>query len=408
MLHRFDDDPFRRQLQLLRAGARHDVGPAAATNLAENYVGLPFGHLYEGDRMTITSDNWDAFASPPPGTHPPLDLPDYRSTGVRHPDATARAPRPGEGRPHRADRPGVRRGRGARRPTATSPSARAARPSAAHHRHRAAARRRPVDRSRRHSWRSGRPTPPGRYRHRNDHWPGTLDPNFTGGGRVPHRADGSYRFITIRPGAYPWAQPPERLAARPHPLLGLRPLVHPAPVTQMYFPDDPLFFQDPILTRSPTRPPGSGWSPATTTTSPQPEWALGFRFDIVVRGPAGTPFEAAAPMADRRRAHAVADRRAVPAPRPGRPGGPLRRGRRRRRRVRHRAASSSTAPATRPRRRRRDVADRRPLRALPDRRRREMVDPHGEAAAGADAATARRRRRTSSCRCSRAACSTGW
>ncbi len=45
MLHRFDDDPFQRQLQLSEL-ALITGSEAAATNLAQNYVGLPFGDLY--------------------------------------------------------------------------------------------------------------------------------------------------------------------------------------------------------------------------------------------------------------------------------------------------------------------------------------------------------------------------
>ncbi len=86
----------------------------------------------------------------------------------------------------------------------------------------------------------------GRYRHVSDGWPGTLDPNFTGAGRCLTDADGTYRFTTIRPGAYPWGNHPN--AWRPahlHFSLFGRSFTQRL-VTQMYFPDDPLFFQDPI------------------------------------------------------------------------------------------------------------------------------------------------------------------
>ena len=45
MLHRFGDDPFLRQLQLSEL-ALVTGSTAAATTLAENYVGLPFGEMY--------------------------------------------------------------------------------------------------------------------------------------------------------------------------------------------------------------------------------------------------------------------------------------------------------------------------------------------------------------------------
>ena len=59
------------------------------------------------------------------------------------------------------------------------------------------------------SWsRSGRPTPPGRYRHAVDQHPAPLDPNFSGAGRALTDDDGRYRFVTIKPGAYPWRNHP--------------------------------------------------------------------------------------------------------------------------------------------------------------------------------------------------------
>jgi protocatechuate 3,4-dioxygenase beta subunit len=62
-------------------------------------------------------------------------------------------------------------------------------------------------------------------------------------------------------------------------------------VTQMYFPGDPLIALDPILNSIPD-PKGrellmSHFDLETT----MPEWALGFRWDIVVRGSAATPVE---------------------------------------------------------------------------------------------------------------------
>ena len=86
----------------------------------------------------------------------------------------------------------------------------------------------------------------GRYRHRVDNWPSPLDPNFTGGGRTITDDQGYFRFVTIQPGAYPWGNHPN--AWRPahiHFSLFGRAFTQRL-VTQMYFPDDPLFFQDPI------------------------------------------------------------------------------------------------------------------------------------------------------------------
>ena len=116
------------------------------------------------------------------------------------------------------------------------------------------------------------------------------DPNFTGAGRCLTDADGTYRFTTIRPGAYPWRNSPN--AWRPahlHFSLFGRSFTQRL-VTQMYFPDDPLFFQDPIYNSVPERSRHAliaTYDHDTTTA----EWALGFRFDMVLRGPDRTPFE---------------------------------------------------------------------------------------------------------------------
>ena len=115
----------------------------------------------------------------------------------------------------------------------------------------------------------------GRYRHRSDRWPGPLDPNFTGGGRCVTDADGTLPFLTIRPGAYPWRNHPN--AWRPahiHFSVFGRAFTQRL-VTQMYFPDDPLFFQDPIFNAVPDPAARQRWSPATTTMSPSPSGRSG-------------------------------------------------------------------------------------------------------------------------------------
>ena len=131
----------------------------------------------------------------------------------------------------------------------------------------------------------------GRYAHQADRHPAPLDPNFSGAGRCLTDGEGRYRFVTIKPGAYPWRNHDN--AWRPahiHFSLFGRAFTSRL-VTQMYFPGDPLFDQDPIF-RS-VRDPKSrermictlDWE---TTT---PEWALGYRFDIVLGGPSPTPTE---------------------------------------------------------------------------------------------------------------------
>ena len=130
----------------------------------------------------------------------------------------------------------------------------------------------------------------GRYIHGKDQWDAPIDPNFTGAGRVITDAEGCYRFTTIRPGAYPWGN--HFNAWRPahihFSLLG--PAFATRLVTQMYFPDDPLIEIDPIANAIalPFRHRLVSRFDIETT---MPNWALGYRFDIVLRGCAATPME---------------------------------------------------------------------------------------------------------------------
>ena len=48
----------------------------------------------------------------------------------------------------------------------------------------------------------------GRYAHGIDQHPAPLDPNFSGAGRCLTDDEGRYRFVTIKPGAYPWGNHP--------------------------------------------------------------------------------------------------------------------------------------------------------------------------------------------------------
>ena len=131
----------------------------------------------------------------------------------------------------------------------------------------------------------------GRYAHVGDDHRAPLDPNFTGAGRCLSGAGGSYRFVTIKPGAYPWAN--DDNAWRPahlHFSVFGRAFSQRL-VTQMYFPGDPLLEHDPIFNSVPDplvrQRLVSRFDPATT----EPEWALAYRFDIVLNGAAATPFE---------------------------------------------------------------------------------------------------------------------
>jgi protocatechuate 3,4-dioxygenase, beta subunit len=132
----------------------------------------------------------------------------------------------------------------------------------------------------------------GRYRHERDQHPAPLDPNFSGAGRTVTDDEGRYRFITIKPGAYPWRNHPN--AWRPahiHFSLFGRAFSQRL-VTQMYFPGDPLFFQDPIFhsVREPRA--RDRMICRFDLDETKPEWALAYHFDIVLRGPEATPMEA--------------------------------------------------------------------------------------------------------------------
>jgi protocatechuate 3,4-dioxygenase beta subunit len=131
----------------------------------------------------------------------------------------------------------------------------------------------------------------GRYRHAVDNHPAPLDPNFSGAGRALTDADGAYRFVTIKPGAYPWRN--HQNAWRPahihFSLFG--PAFASRLITQMYFPGDPLLALDPILQAVRDEKARQRLVAGFDLELTQPEWALGYRFDIVLRGREGTPFE---------------------------------------------------------------------------------------------------------------------
>lgn len=132
----------------------------------------------------------------------------------------------------------------------------------------------------------------GRYVHRNDQHHAPLDPNFLGIGRCVTDAAGVYRFLTVRPGAYPWRN--HANAWRPahihFSVFGAS--VRSRLVTQMYFPGDPLQALDPILNAIPSGAARGRLVARYDHGLTEPEWALGFRFDIVVAGDGATPVDA--------------------------------------------------------------------------------------------------------------------
>jgi protocatechuate 3,4-dioxygenase beta subunit len=133
----------------------------------------------------------------------------------------------------------------------------------------------------------------GRYLHKVDQHPAPLDPNFTGVGRCVTDAEGRYRFVTIKPGAYPWGNHYNawRMQHIHFSLLG-RALPQRL-VTQMYFPGDPLYFQDPIFNAVPDERARNRMISTFDLDETVPEWALAYEWDIVLRGPDATHLETA-------------------------------------------------------------------------------------------------------------------
>ena len=130
----------------------------------------------------------------------------------------------------------------------------------------------------------------GRYRDREDQHHAPIDPNFLGAGRAITDANGWYRFLTLRPGAYPWGNHPN--AWRP-------PHIHFSVfganimtrlVTQMYFEGDPLLEYDPIYSGPPDEA-RKRMVAAFSMEQTEEGFALGYLWDIVIRGPKATPFE---------------------------------------------------------------------------------------------------------------------
>jgi protocatechuate 3,4-dioxygenase, beta subunit len=220
-------------------------------------------------------------------SHPPLDSPEYRSTRLRHP---LRAPVPltqtlteltgpllGEGRLGPLDHDLTRQHDGEPLGERIVVHGRVLESDG-----------RPVPDTLVEVWQCNSA---GRYRHDSDRHPAPLDPNFTGLGRCLTGADGSFRFVTIRPGAYPWGN--HANAWRPahiHFSLFGRAFTQRL-VTQMYFPGDPLFFQDPIFNSVRDPRARERLIAAFDLDATQPEWALAFRWDIVLRGPETTPLD---------------------------------------------------------------------------------------------------------------------
>ena len=239
---------------------------------------------------THVSETPRAYGYEPEGTHPPLDSPGYRSTALRHPKeplvhlphtlTEITGPQLG---PHRIlgelDHDLTRQHAGEPIGERITVSGRVLDTEG-----------KPLRNTLVEIWQANSA---GRYMHRNDRWPAPLDPNFTGAGRCMTNDEGRYEFVTIKPAPYPWGN--HYNAWRPahihFSLLG-RAFAQRL-VTQMYFPGDPFFELDPIFNAVRDERARERMISRFSIEKTQPDWAVAYEFDIVLRGPAATPFEEA-------------------------------------------------------------------------------------------------------------------
>src|ERR1700719_4094788 len=131
----------------------------------------------------------------------------------------------------------------------------------------------------------------GRYRHNVDQHNAPLDPNFEGSGHALTDEQGNFRFVTIRPGAYPWKN--HYNAWRPAHIhfSVFGPAFATRLVTQMYFPGDALIPFDPIFNCTADETARQRLISEFDWKSTIPEQALGFQFDLVLAGREATPWE---------------------------------------------------------------------------------------------------------------------
>ena len=131
----------------------------------------------------------------------------------------------------------------------------------------------------------------GRYRHKREGYLAPLDPNFGGCGRVITGDDGAYRFHTIMPGAYPWANGPNSWRPSHIHFSVFGPSFAQRLVTQLYFEGDPLIALCPIVQSVPDSAGVAALTARLDLDAALPMDSLAYRFDIVLRGPRQTPFE---------------------------------------------------------------------------------------------------------------------
>jgi protocatechuate 3,4-dioxygenase, beta subunit len=220
------------------------------------------------------------------GTHPPLDFPAYRSTALRHPLrpltplphrlTEVTGPLLGEGRVGETDHDLTAQHGGDPLGERIVVEGRVLEADG-----------RPVPDTLVEVWQANAG---GRYRHDGDRHPAPLDPNFSGAGRCVTDAQGRWRFVTVKPGAYPWknhdnAWRPAHIHFSVFGLAFTQRLI-----TQMYFPGDPLFAFDPIFQSVPEGARERLVSRLDLDVTVA-EWAVGYRWDIVLAGRAATPLE---------------------------------------------------------------------------------------------------------------------
>src|SRR5277367_1935054 len=123
----------------------------------------------------------------------------------------------------------------------------------------------------------------GRYRHPVDQHDAPLDPNFDGVGQVVTNERGEYRWR--------YTQNSWRPAHIHFGVFG--PAFATRLITQMYFPGDPLLALDAIYLGTADKVARERLISAYDPDLSEAEWALGYRFDIVLRGRQATPTESA-------------------------------------------------------------------------------------------------------------------
>jgi protocatechuate 3,4-dioxygenase beta subunit len=236
---------------------------------------------------TPTEFRLPRYGEDPEGTHPPLGYPGYRSTALRHPKqdlvllpqmlTEVTGPLLGPGRLGELDNDLTRRHDGEPQGQRIIVTGRLLDGDG-----------RPVRDSLVEIWQANAG---GRYRHTGDRWPSPLDPNFDGVGRALTDSDGRYTFTTIKPGAYPWKNHDNAWRPAHIHFSVFGSAFTQRLVTQMYFPDDPLFYQDPIFNSIPDEKARQRMVSRYDHEITQSEWALGFQFDIVLRGHNASVFE---------------------------------------------------------------------------------------------------------------------